>query len=275
MLPSWAMTRTSGFPTLPTGLCDRSSTRMSATLAASAGAVPGVHRGLPSTGVTVVVAFDTPVRVGWHGSRSSPRDFWMVAGGPHIAPVDIHHCGAHHGMQVSLTPAGVRALFGLPAGALTHELVELDALITVDHDVLASASWAGRFAVLDAALQAAAARTSQGNEVTRELQYVWSLIARSDGAIRVTDCANAVGWSRRRLLERFTAEFGVTPKRAARVARLQASRRLLQSGEPLAWIAAACGYADQAHLTREWTALTGYSPRRWLAAENSPAAVAD
>jgi AraC-like DNA-binding protein len=167
------------------------------------------------------------------------------------------------------------ALFGVPAGALARELVELDALMTVDHDALASASWPGRFAVMDRALQTAAARVSRGNEVTRELQYVWSLITRSDGAIRVADCAEAVGWSRRRLLERFTAEFGMTPKRAARVARLQASRRSLESGEPLARVAAACGYADQAHLTREWTALAGYSPGRWLEAERLPVTAAD
>jgi AraC-like DNA-binding protein len=167
------------------------------------------------------------------------------------------------------------ALFGVPAGALARELVELDALMTVDHDALASASWPGRFAVMDRALQTAAARVSRGNEVTRELQYVWSLITRSDGAIRVADCAEAVGWSRRRLLERFTAEFGMTPKRAARVARLQASRRSLESGEPPARVAAACGYADQAHLTREWTALAGYSPGRWLEAERLPVTAAD
>jgi AraC-like DNA-binding protein len=239
---------------------------------ASTGGVPGIHRGLPSTGLIVTVAFDSPVRVGWHGSQANPRDFWMVAGGPHAIPVDVHHRGRHHGMQASLSPAGARAIFGLPAAALAHELVELDALITLDHDALASASWDERFRMLDAALLAAAARTPSRYTVTRELQDVWSMIMHTDGTARVTDCANAVGWSRRRLLDRFTAEFGMTPKRTARVARLQASRRLLESGEPLAGTAAACGYADQAHLTREWVALAGSSPLRWLEAERTPTA---
>jgi AraC-like DNA-binding protein len=236
---------------------------------ASNGGVPGVHCGLPSARPTIVVAFDRPIRVGWHSDPSGPRDFWMVAGGPHAVSVDVHHRGGHHGMQLSLSPAGSRALFGLPAAALAGELVELVALITVDHDALAGASWDERFAMMDAALLAAAARTPSRHAVSDELQYVWSLIMRSDGTVRVGDCANAVGWSRRRLLDRFTAEFGMAPKRAARVARLQASRRMLHGGEPLARTAAACGYADQSHLTREWVALTGHSPRRWLEAEGS------
>ena len=28
-------------------------------------------------------------------------------------------------------------------------------------------------------------------------------------------------------------------------------------------IAAMCGYADQAHLTREWQAMSGYTPTQW------------
>jgi AraC-like DNA-binding protein len=35
----------------------------------------------------------------------------------------------------------------------------------------------------------------------------------------------------------------------------------------LADLAADLGYADQAHLTREWQALAGCSPRQWMAEE--------
>jgi AraC-like DNA-binding protein len=35
----------------------------------------------------------------------------------------------------------------------------------------------------------------------------------------------------------------------------------------LAEIAARCGYADQAHLTREWRELAGCTPSTWLAEE--------
>ena len=36
---------------------------------------------------------------------------------------------------------------------------------------------------------------------------------------------------------------------------------------PLADVAAACGYADQAHMTRDWNAFTGASPKDWIVNE--------
>jgi Helix-turn-helix domain len=58
-----------------------------------------------------------------------------------------------------------------------------------------------------------------------------------------------------------------------RVVRFDRARRLLQrrvatAGQPeLAALAAACGYYDQAHLAREFRALAGCPPSRWLAEE--------
>ena len=43
----------------------------------------------------------------------------------------------------------------------------------------------------------------------------------------------------------------------------------------LATIAAECGYADQAHMAREWRTLAGASPTQWLAAEQLPVTHAD
>jgi AraC-like DNA-binding protein len=198
----------------------------------------------------------------------------MLAGGPHAGPVEVHHSGGHHGVQLSLTPAGCRAVLGVPAGALADELVELDRLLGLPQAAIADGSWEQRFAMIDAALLGAVARRQDGHGVTPELAQVWSEIARSGGNVRIADCASAVGWSRRRLLDRFRAEFGLGPKQTARIVRFQASRRMLERGDPLARIASECGYSDQAHLTREWRALTSYSPRRWVAAERRPSTTA-
>ncbi|HLF10100.1 MAG TPA: hypothetical protein VJA26_02710, partial [Gammaproteobacteria bacterium] len=35
----------------------------------------------------------------------------------------------------------------------------------------------------------------------------------------------------------------------------------------LAEVAFMCGYQDQAHMTREWNALAGSTPRAWIASE--------
>jgi len=80
----------------------------------------------------------------------------------------------------------------------------------------------------------------------------------------VREVADAVGWSTRHLGEQFRAEYGIGVKTAARVSRFSRSAAMVRSGRvPLAEVAALCGYADQAHLSREWRELAGTTPSRW------------
>jgi transcriptional regulator GlxA family with amidase domain len=46
--------------------------------------------------------------------------------------------------------------------------------------------------------------------------------------------------------------------------RVEAAQRLLRNpGLSIAQVASACGFADQSHLTRVFSARTGTSPARW------------
>ena len=78
----------------------------------------------------------------------------------------------------------------------------------------------------------------------------------------VRDIANDVGLSRRQLFRRCVDEIGYGPKHLVRVLRLQ---RLLGLARrvpdvSLAGLAAAAGYTDQSHMSRECRALTGVTP---------------
>jgi AraC-like DNA-binding protein len=105
--------------------------------------------------------------------------------------------------------------------------------------------------------------------VPPEVREAWRLVQRSAGRCRVEDLAAHVGWSRRHLSEQFRLATGLPPKQAARIARFEATRRLLADPRrpPLAEVAARCGYADQPHLAREWRALAGCSVGTWLREE--------
>ena len=68
------------------------------------------------------------------------------------------------------------------------------------------------------------------------------------------------------------SECGLAPKELQRVARFETSQRLLvraaRAGRSaLATVSAQAGYADQSHLTREWSVLAGCSPSVWLREE--------
>ncbi len=92
-------------------------------------------------------------------------------------------------------------------------------------------------------------------------------IQAADGDVRIEEVAAATQMSLRGFQQRFLADVGLRPKEFARVVRLQASLRLLDSGQDsLAEVAADAGFADQAHATRELRRLTGHTPARLLSA---------
>jgi AraC-like DNA-binding protein len=60
---------------------------------------------------------------------------------------------------------------------------------------------------------------------------------------------------------------GLTPKEAARVARMSAALALMRADAelPLGRVALRAGYYDQAHFNREFARLVGVAPHAWRA----------
>lgn len=227
----------------------------------------GSH-GLPSTDILVVIALGEH-HLQFEGVGVAPSAHRAVAGGLMTMPFRVRQHNGFHGIQLRVSPLAARSLLGVPAGAIAGVVAELTDLVDLDPEHLVIAGWPQRFALLEASLlRMAASRTPA---VRAELVHAWRLINGSDGRMQVAACADVVGWSRRRLTDRFTAEFGVSPKQLARLARWRASHRLVASGVGLADAAARSGYADQAHMTREWSSLTGWSPGMWVRCEGSDA----
>ncbi|QFG70312.1 AraC family transcriptional regulator [Ornithinimicrobium pratense] len=238
---------------------------------------PGVHRGLPSTSLTLVLPVDEPIDVSWAEGSSRARR-WSVVSGLHAAPAAIRHDGHQSGVQLALTPAGARALLGMPAAALGAALLQLDELDPpgatdrqlrhLPEQLHDTADWSDRLRLVQDALVGAMAQ----RPAARPRSEVAQALSRLASGQSVAAVAAEVGWSRRHLTTQVSAELGLSPKVYQRVARFQTAHQLLltlaRAGRPsLAEVAADTGYADQAHLTREWVELAGCSPARWLREE--------
>lgn len=240
------------------------------------GVAPGRHRGLPSPYLTLIVTLDESLVVDQHPDpHQRPGSYTTLVGGLHTVPALISHLGRQSGIQLGLRPLGSRALLGLPAGVLggrdVHGTDVLGPLaIELTERVRAASSWPERFAVLDAVLLRRCYRgVADVGEAPAEVAEAWRLLVA--GGRSVAEAAAAVGWSPRRLSDRFGVEIGVSPKAAAKIGRFDRARRRLQAA-PDAWrladLAAECGYYDQAHLARDFRDLAGASPRQWLADEH-------
>ncbi|WP_370326221.1 helix-turn-helix domain-containing protein [Euzebya sp.] len=72
------------------------------------------------------------------------------------------------------------------------------------------------------------------------------------------------GWSPRTLRRRVHRAVGLSPDALRRLGRLESARTALATGgRGPAQVAAAGGWTDQAHMTRDFTALAGYTPAAW------------
>lgn len=230
-----------------------------------ADAAPGVHLGMPSSTLTVVIPLDEPLIMRQH--EPAPRPFDTVLAGLHIGAAHIHHDGRQFGIQVQLAPLAARLLLGMPAKELTDLSITIaDVLPDVEQAIdriRCAPGWPQRFALLEAALldRAAAAR----GPVDPDLHHAWRLCrtAASIGAV-----AAEVGWSTRTLQKRFRAEFGISPAEPARLDRFHRSVHLASDPtRSLAEVAVLAGYSDQPHMTRSWTRFAGITPARWRTVE--------
>ena len=241
------------------------------------GVPPSRHRGLPSPWLTLIITLDEPLSIAAHPDPgAAPGDYPTLLGGLHLTPALIEMPGRQSGIQVAVSPLGTRVLLGLPAGELAGTDVHADDVLGADvrevHDRVRDAPcWAARFAAVDDWLLRRMARHDGLHAAAAApVAGAWQLLLSAGGRLRVDRLAAETSVSERHLRNRFRAEIGLTPKAAARVIRFDRARRRLAArpgAVGLASLAADCGYADQSHLDREFSALADCTPSEWLAQE--------
>ena len=212
---------------------------------------------LPFPGIPLILNLGSPWLV-----DGVPLDSFLA--GLHTRPTAVGGGRAFSCLELRLTPLGTRRLLGLPLHELANGSHALEDLLPGVGELTARAreaqDWNERFDLLEGFL---ARRLADAPPAPRELDWAWSRLLRSGGRVRVRELAAELGWSPRRLIDGFRDHVGLPPKAAARVIRLDLAVAALRTGTPrIAEVAAACGYADQAHLGRELRELGGITPAR-------------
>lgn len=184
--------------------------------------------------------------------------------GPRLEALEVPVQPGHVFWGVRFRPGAAGAVLGVPCLDLRDAvgptflfvperaqvlLQALQACETMEEAVAAVSEVLRRFA---AQAEAPDALVQQG---------VAAIVA-AQGQLRISELAEKLDLSERQFQRRFRQAVGLTPKQFARIRRFRASVGNVLRTPPEAWsrVAAEQGYADQAHLIREFQDLYGDSP---------------
>jgi len=216
--------------------------------------------------IPLVISFGEPFAIGLGRAPGSNEQYGSFTSGLFAGPVTIDSFGASNCLQINFTPLGARRFFGLPMSELTDRMVTLDDALGAAGNALReelgnATGWEPRFDIAERFLRV---RIGRARVRSPGVDWAYNRIAASGGQVRVAAIAEKLGWSRKHLAQQFASEVGLGPKTVSRIARLNRAIDAWRTGETgWAGIAADCGYADQAHMTREFQELAGAAPAGW------------
>lgn len=229
---------------------------------------PGRDRVLPSGTMGLMINLDEDELRTYRGPGTAIacRAPGAALCGADPRAVVIDTAEQRRGLSVSFTPGGAAPFFGLPLGATAGQLIGLDALWGRDGAVLRerlleAATPLRRIAVLERILLARLAAPDPRRPATAD-PVVGFAAAELERGRRVRQVSEDLGLLPRTFTRRFQDRTGLTPKRFARVRRLQRVVAAVTPGRPADWaqLAADHGYCDQAHLIDDFRDIAGITP---------------
>ncbi len=177
--------------------------------------------------------------------------------------VEIASLGASKATGVIFQPNGLKSVFGLNAGELTNDCVDVQSLPgynRLPEQLAAAGAVSTQVDILSAWLY----KRISGNTAAADPQvdYAVAQIAAANGAISLRDLQEKLQLTERTFERRFKEQVGITPKLFSRICQYQASLHQLKRNDysKLSDIAFENDYADQSHFIRSFKEFTGCSP---------------
>lgn len=226
-----------------------------------------VERILPTgtTELVVNLGADTIAIANNQGSQRFPG---VVASGPYTEPFDIDAREHTAMVGVHFKPGGIRAALGISPHELVGSHLDLDAVwigaaADLRCQICEAETVTRRFAIVESALLT---RSRADGGLTREVAFAVNALSLTRRP-SIDTLAHEVGFSHRRLIQLFTTQVGMPPKRFARLQRFRHAHEAVSlASSPPNWptFAIELGYADQSHMIREFQEFSGMTPTQQL-----------
>jgi AraC-like DNA-binding protein len=224
-------------------------------------------KALPSTAPCLMVQYRVPMRSDRHFGLSGYRHrrYGHVATATVTGVVTVRPSGPLGVLFIRLKPETAARLMGERMQDFVNEKIDLSYLfkagdLSLLQEMLMEApDSAARFPRIESFLLRNLRECRPDPLACHAAQCL-----RRNPSLRVQRLAARLDVSERHLSRSFRAMFGASPKRFARVARIEKILAMWRGGLAWADIAYACGFADQAHMINDFDAIVGAPPQQFF-----------
>jgi transcriptional regulator GlxA family with amidase domain len=186
----------------------------------------------------------------------------------------IQPTGSVRVLGIRFWPGGAHPFISVPQHEIAGQVLPLDSVWgKIGRDLHSRVADAGDPA--DSVTQIEKRLLSRLNDFKHlddGLLKITAQVLQSGGCVPVEILADKLGVSMRKLDRMFNARVGLTPKALCRVIRFQQVFKAFErsQGRPdWAQIAIECGYYDQPHFIKEFSAFAGQAPTSYFAGQNA------
>lgn len=184
--------------------------------------------------------------------------------------IEIAATGVSGIISARFLPEGISPFINMPVTSLENRAVDIaeiygDDGIRLEKVVIKANGNDERIKLIERFLLSKLAEPTTIDAMTKSCVEA---IFQSRGQIGVVELADKMNIHRRNMERKFASTIGISPKQLARVARLQATLKMLDQKKitNLTSLAYENGYYDQAHFIRDFKEFTGMSPKSFYAA---------
>jgi AraC-like DNA-binding protein len=225
--------------------------------------VPVTQRVLPDGCMEMIFHYGDLYRQYFEDGSSitQPRSFVF---GQITKYIEIAPMGISGIISARFLPDGISPFIKIPVTQLENKVVSLKELFNdegniLEEQVINATRNADRIKLIEEFLLS---KLTEQNTIDTITKSCVDIIFQSQGQIGIGALAGKMNINRRNMERRFISVIGISPKQLAKVARLQATLKMLgqQKFTNLTEIAYENGYFDQAHFIKDFREFTGMNP---------------
>lgn len=181
---------------------------------------------------------------------------------------DVSTCGDSGVIAVTFYPFGACNFFGFPLLEIENTSVNLNDIDNrsfrlVEEQICLAASMRERISIIEKYLLSRL-KPIAGEDLLM-IQKGISLINGTKGQISTTVLSEKLFTTSKSLQRKFSALIGKPPKQFTRIVRFQQTISSFSTDKSLTQLAIDNGYFDQAHFIKDFKALSGYTPKEFMA----------